>query len=231
MRGSLAAATALMTVVTACTSTTPTRSTPATAGTTTPRARPVAVDRATVIVSYDDAHAGALILGGPRIVVDGDGHFVTWDHLDRDQLVQGTIGTVGVDRLLDEAERDGLLAPPPSYEPDPVATDAVPTHVSLAVSASRFTHDVMIPDQGDSPARLRLRAFLAVLDAQIATASTTPLTPTQWLVVDYASGERPGSCRLADAGGHAPSMTSRPLLPSEVGRPIAELSTECARVS
>jgi hypothetical protein len=34
-----------------------------------------------------------------------------------------------------------------------------------------------------------------------------------------------------DGGGHATTMTSRPLFPSEVGRPIAELSTECARVS
>jgi hypothetical protein len=119
----------------------------------------------------------------PVLVVTGDGT----TYLGGEEVTaQGIVRAVfryaadesGLQTLLHDADRDGLLAPPPDYTPPTPVPDAGDTTLELVAGGGHWSHraDALGDLRDDSAVRARLAGYAALLD-RAAHASRQPDGP------------------------------------------------------
>jgi hypothetical protein len=190
-----------------------------------PIAHPKGATQPVIVVSRDDIVSGGLqALGGPEIVVFGDGSTVvrrfTSDNLPR----RAQFDEPTMQRLLQAARSAGLFRVASTDEMG-TATSGVAsaaTRVTITTDAGAFAH-ATVETNGSTPGQARLMAFLTTLRDAVESTTGAPFIATAWLVVDG------GHCRLVPGGTRPANVNfSRALFPNENGQPLATLSQACA---
>ena len=235
--------------------TTPDTGTPGTGGsspdTTSPTgiAHPTGADQAILRLGYEGGFmtADAIFSQSPSVVITGDGLVITPGAVPAiypGPLVmpyfQRTIDEAGIQTVLAEAQKAGLLASPPDYTlPDGIGiADAPDTVLVVQANGARYEHRAYALDitAGDAtastPARDAFSGFVAAL-GDLATlvgaehlGSDQPLVPTTYRL--RATPVEPPAPVDTAAGGTAP-LEPQPTVqpwPSGTGVALADAS-EC----